>query len=82
MRRHRDVLAAGPRHDAGHLRDVFDAVGERRGRDDEVIPFEYGERLAASTDARVAVLVQGRSHLIAIVAELARRGIELVRKGS
>jgi ATP-dependent exoDNAse (exonuclease V) beta subunit len=33
------------------------------------------ERLAASTGARVAVLVQGRSHLIAIVAELARRGI-------
>jgi ATP-dependent helicase/nuclease subunit A len=33
------------------------------------------ERLTASMDARVAVLVQGRSHLIAIVAELARRGI-------
>ena len=34
-----------------------------------------GERLTASAHARVAVLVQGRSHLIAIVAELARRGI-------
>ena len=33
------------------------------------------ERLAASAEAHVAVLVQGRSHLISIVAELARRGI-------
>ncbi len=32
-------------------------------------------RLCASDEARVAVLVHGRSHLIGIVAELARRGI-------
>ncbi len=32
-------------------------------------------RLAASTTARVAILVQGRSHLLGIVSELARRNI-------
>jgi ATP-dependent exoDNAse (exonuclease V) beta subunit len=34
------------------------------------------ERLATSADARIAVLVQGRSHLIHVVAELARQGID------
>ena len=33
------------------------------------------QRLRESTTARVAVLVQGRSHLVSIVAELARRGL-------
>ncbi len=33
-------------------------------------------RLAESETARVAVLVQSRGHLVAIVAELARRGLE------
>ncbi len=32
-------------------------------------------RHAAKSDARIAILVQGRSHLLDIVAELARRGI-------
>lgn len=35
-----------------------------------------GERLAADAEARIAVLVHGRSHLIHVVAELARRGID------
>ncbi|HEX7374020.1 MAG TPA: UvrD-helicase domain-containing protein [Steroidobacteraceae bacterium] len=34
------------------------------------------ERHALAKDAKIAVLVQGRSHLIAIVAELARRGLQ------
>ena len=33
------------------------------------------QRLAASADARVAILVQGRNHLLEIVLELTRRGI-------
>jgi ATP-dependent exoDNAse (exonuclease V) beta subunit len=33
------------------------------------------ERLAASDTARIGILVQGRSHLVSVVAELARRGI-------
>ena len=37
VRPHRDVLAARLRRDAGDLGDVLDAVGERRGGDDEVI---------------------------------------------
>ena len=34
------------------------------------------ERLAADEEARIAVLVHGRSHLIHVVAELARQGID------
>jgi ATP-dependent helicase/nuclease subunit A len=34
-----------------------------------------GRRLAEDAAARIAILVQGRSHLLDIVAELARRGI-------
>ena len=33
------------------------------------------ERLAAEPDARIGILVQGRSHLVDVVAELARQGI-------
>ena len=33
------------------------------------------ERLATEPEARIGILVQGRSHLVDVVAELARQGI-------
>jgi len=49
----------------------------RRSRDGEsrLVAQIAAERLAADPDARVGILVQARSHLVGIVAELARAGL-------
>ncbi len=41
----------------------------------ETVADIVGQRLDEATDARIAILVQGRSHLLDIVAVLVRRGI-------
>jgi ATP-dependent exoDNAse (exonuclease V) beta subunit len=65
------------RPDAGQDGGVRVHALLRRSRQHEAaeIATIASERLAADPDARIGILVQGRSHLVDVVAELARRGI-------
>jgi ATP-dependent helicase/nuclease subunit A len=79
-----DVLRGAVRHSASVARESACQDGgvhlhaflrSSRRREAQTVADIVERRQAERSDARIAILVQGRNHLLEIVAELARRGI-------